>query len=159
MSHLHLDHAGGMCHFPNATFVVQKKELRFAWWPDPWCGDVYCFNDYKNTRNFSFLEVEGDVDLFQDDTIKLITTPGHSAGHQSMLLRLENWGPMFLGADAAHLREAYEQTTPMPLDWDMEAVYSTFNKMKLLENAGVPLYFSHDPYDWEKFPKNGEYAD
>ena len=45
-SHLHLDHAGGMCYFPNAVHVVQRDEIRYALWPDAWTRPVYCQNDY-----------------------------------------------------------------------------------------------------------------
>src|ERR1700737_967544 len=35
LGHMHLDHAGNMSQFPNATFVIQNDELKAAWWPDP----------------------------------------------------------------------------------------------------------------------------
>lgn len=129
LSHLHLDHAGGMCRFPNATFVVQKKEMRYAWWPDPWCGQMYMFNDYKDTRSFNFLEIDGDVDLFRDGTIKLLTTPGHSIGHQAMIVRLENRGPVCLGADTFHLKDSYKTLVSMCFNWNAE------KNVLLYENA------------------------
>ncbi|BCJ85609.1 N-acyl homoserine lactonase family protein [Effusibacillus dendaii] len=159
MSHLHLDHAGGMCHFPDATFVVQKNELRYAWWPDHWPGLVYCLNDYKETRGFTFIQLNGDVDLFQDGTIKLISTPGHTIGHQAMMIRLENRGLVCLGADTAHLKEAYQSLAPMPYDWNNEAVTDSYMKIRAIEQAGIPVYFTHDPKDFEDFPHNGEWAD
>lgn len=159
MSHLHFDHAGGMCHFPDATFVVQKQELRQAWWPDKWAASVYFYNDYKDTRGFNFLELDGEADLFEDGTIKIISTPGHSAGHQALLLRLENRGPVCLAADTAHIREAYREMAPMPYDWNTELVMQSYLKLRRLENAGIPLYFMHDPEDFAEFPNNGEYAD
>lgn len=159
LSHLHLDHAGGMCHFPNATFVVQKSELRYAWWPDSWTSLVYCINDYKDTRGFNFLQLNGDVDLFQDGTIKLITTPGHTPGHQAMIIKLENRGPVCLAADTAHLKETYQNMAPMPYDWNAEVLSDSYMRIRLLENAGVPVYFTHDPKDFAEFPRNGEWAD
>ncbi|ADG06007.1 N-acyl homoserine lactonase family protein [Kyrpidia tusciae] len=159
MSHMHLDHAGGMCHFPQATFVVQKDELRYAWWPDPWPGAVYCYNDYKDTRGYTFIQIKGDVDLFQDGTIRLISTPGHTAGHQAMLLRLENRGLICLAADVAHLKEAYRARAPMPYDWNVELLSDSYLKIQAIESAGVPVYFSHEPEDFSSFPKDGEWAD
>ncbi|CAK6481100.1 N-acyl homoserine lactonase family protein [Peribacillus castrilensis] len=159
LSHMHLDHAGGMCHFPNATFVVQKNELRYAWWPDPWTGLVYCLNDYKDTREYNFLQIDGDIDLFQDGTIKLFTTPGHSPGHQAMILRLENRGPVCLAADTGHLKEAYRNFTPMPYDWSTEKHISSYMKLRTIENAGTPIYFTHDQQDFDEFPNNGKWTD
>ena len=45
-SHLHLDHAGGMEHFPAAVHVAQHDELRHAWWPDRWIALGYALADY-----------------------------------------------------------------------------------------------------------------
>jgi N-acyl homoserine lactone hydrolase len=159
LSHLHLDHAGGMCHFPNATFVVQKSELRYAWWPDTWPGIVYCYNDYKDTRGYNFLQIEGDIDLFQDGSIKLTKTPGHTPGHQSAIVRLENRGPVCFGADVAHLKEAYRNLAPMPYDWNTEILTDSYMKIRAIENADIPIYLSHDPKDFQEFPNNGEWAD
>lgn len=159
LSHMHLDHAGGMCHFPNATFVVQKQELRHAWWPDPWTGGVYCYNDYKDTRGYTFIQLTGDADLFQDGSIRLISTPGHTPGHQAMIVRLENRGPVCLAADVAHLKEAFRQRAPMPYDWNVELLTESYLKVQMIELSGIPVYFSHEPEDFAAFPHNGEWAD
>ncbi|MCL6446292.1 MAG: N-acyl homoserine lactonase family protein [Alicyclobacillus sp.] len=159
LSHMHLDHAGGMCHFPHATFYVQKSELRYAWWPDPFSKAVYCYNDYKDTRYYTFIQLNGDADIFQDGTIRVIATPGHSPGHQSLLLRLEHRGLVLLGADASHLQAAYRSLTPMPYDWSIEHVTDTYHRMRWLEASGADLVFSHDPDDFRRFPHNGEWAD
>ncbi|MBE3561530.1 MAG: N-acyl homoserine lactonase family protein [Ktedonobacteraceae bacterium] len=158
-SHLHLDHAGGMCHFPNATHVVQRDELRYAWWPDSWTGAVYCFNDIKDQRKFNFLELNGDTDLFADGTFQLIRTPGHTPGHQALLLRLHNRGQICLAADTSHLKEAYRQMAPMPWDWNVEALSLSYMRIQALERAGVPIFFSHDPEDFASLPRDGEYWD
>lgn len=154
-----MDHAGGMCHFPNATFIVQKNELRYAWWPDVWTRVVYCLNDYKDARGYNLIELDGDVDLFQDGTIKIFATPGHSPGHQAMLVRLQNRGIVCLAADTSHLKEAYNNFAPMPYDWNIEVLTNSYMKLRAIESAGIPIYFSHDPKDFEEFPHNGEWAD
>ncbi|MCL6452620.1 MAG: N-acyl homoserine lactonase family protein [Alicyclobacillus sp.] len=159
LSHMHFDHAGGMCHFPHATFVVQKTELRYAWWPDAFSKAVYMYNDYKDTRDYRFVQLDGDIDLFDDGSVRLVTTPGHSPGHQSMILRLENRGTVCLGADSAHLQEAYRTLTCMPFDWSIEAETATYHRLRQLELAGMELVFSHDPEDFLKFPHDGDWAD
>lgn len=140
-------------------FVVQKNELRYAWWPDPFSKAVYCFNDYKDTRDYRFVQLQGDFDLFDDGLIRLVTTPGHSPGHQSMILRLEHRGMVFLGADASHLQDAYRSLTPMPYDWSIEHVTDTYHRIRHWELTGMELVFSHEPEDFARFPHDGEWAD
>jgi len=81
-SHLHLDHAGGMSYFPNAVHVVQRDEIRYALWPDQWTRPVYCQNDFGDIRKLNIFEIDGDYDLFNDSTLKLVKSPGHSPGLQ-----------------------------------------------------------------------------
>ena len=85
-SHLHLDHAGGMAYFPDAVHVAQHEELRHAWWPDRWTARGYALADYASGRGFDFLELSGDLDLFGDGSIQLFRTPGHTPGHQGLLM-------------------------------------------------------------------------
>jgi N-acyl homoserine lactone hydrolase len=75
-SHLHIDHAGGMCYFPKAVHVVQRDEIRYAMWPDARQRPTYSQNDFADIWNKDVTEVEGDVDLFNDGTLRLLKTPG-----------------------------------------------------------------------------------
>ena len=51
---------------------------------------------------------DGELDVYGDGTIRLLPTPGHSAGHTSLLLELEGTGPVLLTADAADNRAQWE---------------------------------------------------
>jgi N-acyl homoserine lactone hydrolase len=75
LSHMHLDHCGGMTLFPDATFIVRKRELRAAWWPESFEGG-YVFNDCKDTRGYRYLQPRDDeeVDLFFDGSVVCIDT-------------------------------------------------------------------------------------
>lgn len=158
-SHLHLDHAGGMMHFPDAIHVVQRDEIRYAWWPDKWLRPIYCHNDIAGARHYDFLEVDGDVDLFLDGSMRLVKTPGHAPGHQMLLLDLPNRGRICLAADLAHIREAYEKSAPMPWDHDVANTSASFMKARAIELAGIPLFFSHETADFETLPRDGQYWD
>lgn len=158
-SHLHLDHAGGMSYFPDATHVVQREEIRYALWPDPWTRPVYCQNDFSKIRQLKILEIEGDFDLFDDGAIRLLKTPGHTIGHQSLVLNLSNRGRICLGADIGHQRDGFENMIPMPWDWSVEAMSITRKRMQQLERSGIPLFLCHDAEDFAKLPRNGEFWD
>jgi N-acyl homoserine lactone hydrolase len=158
-SHLHLDHAGGMSYFPNAVHVVQRDEIRYALWPDPWTRPVYCQNDFRDIRKLDFLELDGDFDLFDDRSLRLVKTPGHAPGHQALILDLAQHGRICLGGDVGHLREGYDQMIPMPWDWSASAMTITRMQMKQLERSGVPVFLCHEPGDFAKLPTDGEYWD
>lgn len=158
-SHLHLDHAGGMSYFPNAVHVVQRDEIRYALWPDAWTRPVYCQNDFAEIRKLNILEIEGDYDLFNDGSLKLLRTPGHTPALQVMLVNLANRGPICLASDTGHQRDGFENMIPMPWDWSASAMSLTRMRMKQLERSGVPLFLCHDAGDFAKLPQNGEFWD
>lgn len=99
MTHLHFDHASGMAEFPGATFVITKDEWEAA------IGDSrpflrgyrpqhydYAFDyrtlDYDIDSVSSYATFGRTFDLFGDGSVRLASTPGHSAGHQSIICRL-----------------------------------------------------------------------
>ena len=66
ISHLHLDHAGCVGHFPNAKYVVQRDELHFAYVPDPYMKLAYIRKDFDKDVDWFILEGWNDdqFDLF-----------------------------------------------------------------------------------------------
>lgn len=158
-SHLHLDHAGGMEYFPNATHIAQRDELNYALFPDPWTVPVYCQNDFGTIRQQTWMLLDGDCDLFEDGTFKLMRTPGHGPGHQSLLVDLPNRGRVILGADVAHQRDQFEAFTPMPFDWSAAAMTQSRRRMLQLEKGGIPVFLCHEMEEFRKLPVNGEFWD
>ena len=95
-SHTHLDHVGNIEMFPKAIHVFQKKELYQGWWPEKFQGRTtpgsFVMADMDNAREFNYLELDGDYDLFGDGTVLVLSTPGHTLGHQSMKVKLPQSG-------------------------------------------------------------------
>jgi N-acyl homoserine lactone hydrolase len=158
-SHLHLDHAGGMSYFPNAVHVIQRDEIRYALWPDAWTRPVYCQNDFIDIRKLDVMEIDGDFDLFNDGTLRLLKTPGHAAGHQALLLNLPHRGQVCLGGDVGHLRDGFAAMVPMPWDWSTSTMSMTRMRMKQLARTGVPVFLCHDPQDFVELAQNGRFWD
>ena len=103
-----------MSYFPNAVHVVQRDEIRYALWPDQWTWPVYCQNDFGDIRKLNIFEIDGDYDLFNDGTLKLVKSPGHSPGLQVLLLDLPNRGRICLAADTGHQRDGFEIWSQCP---------------------------------------------
>jgi glyoxylase-like metal-dependent hydrolase (beta-lactamase superfamily II) len=99
MSHLHYDHAGGIMSFPNAQVWMQRAEWDFANAPPVYQDGLYIKSEFAIPRTRLHL-IEGAHDLFGDGAIRMIPTPGHTPGHQSLLARGEH--AYILTADAAY---------------------------------------------------------
>jgi glyoxylase-like metal-dependent hydrolase (beta-lactamase superfamily II) len=114
MTHLHNDHASGAIQFPDATFVVDAVEWAAA------CkggfAEGYRHAHFDQPLRWRTVDYEGaqpyatfdrTLDLFGDGSVRLLSTRGHTQGHQSLLLRLRD-RELLLTADAAYTRRAIE---------------------------------------------------
>jgi len=79
VSHTHGDHVGNVDLFPAATLLIQKAEVDWAFAESKQAP-------FKKDRPMNLLT--GDFDVFGDGSVTLISTPGHTAGHQSLLALL-----------------------------------------------------------------------
>jgi glyoxylase-like metal-dependent hydrolase (beta-lactamase superfamily II) len=137
-----------MSSFPKAIHVVQRDEIRYALWPDGGRGGVYCQNDFADIRKFDVMEIDGVFDLFNDGTLRLLRTAGHTCGHQALLLNLPHRGQVCLGGDIGHQPDGFEAMVPMPWDWSTSAISLTRMRMKHLARSGVPVFLWHEAQDF-----------
>ena len=112
MTHLHLDHVSGSGEWRHAEFVVDRAELAAAFaqrGPGPYVPSHlrsiarWREIDYRGPAAARFESFARTVDLFGDGSVRLISSPGHSPGHQSVLLRLAERYALICG-DAAMSR-------------------------------------------------------
>lgn len=159
MTHLHLDHTSGMRLLPNAKFTASATEWAATRGRFP-AGKGYVPHHLPAVTQMQLLDFESDgepyatfeqsIDLLGDGTIRLLSTPGHSAGHLSVLLRLADGGQALLVGDAAYtLRNIHEETLPMLTDNDAAARRSIAEiKAFALANPQTIIVPSHDPDAW-----------
>ncbi len=152
ISHLHLDHTGYMHAFPNAKFLIMANELRYAYWPDPDRRGVFIFDDIVPTRNFNWIELDSDLDMFDDGSLTMLKTPGHTPGECSLYVRLPNRKILLVG-DTIHLRAQIETGATMPLDTDPTQAALSIQRVKALRDLHeATVWISHDPEDWAELP-------
>jgi N-acyl homoserine lactone hydrolase len=111
MTHLHFDHASALCDFPNATVLVDKREWAAAWARDALLNGYskaqldprprYRTIDFAAPPSVASGPFERTIDVFEDGTLRLASTPGHTAGHISLIARLDGREAL-LAADAAY---------------------------------------------------------
>jgi N-acyl homoserine lactone hydrolase len=102
-THLHFDHCGGNRRFAGTPTYVQRAELAAAVEPD-------YLVEWVHFDGESYVEVDGDTELF--DGVSVLFTPGHSAGHQAVVVETAD-GLVVLAGDVTYsMRELIDGATP-----------------------------------------------
>jgi N-acyl homoserine lactone hydrolase len=101
-THLHFDHCGQNAVFPHAAFYVQRTELERAKVESP---ELYDWFDFMNAE---FELLDGDAEILPG--LSVITTPGHTVGHQSVLVASGDGTADVLIGDAAYTPQVYLNT-------------------------------------------------
>ncbi len=148
-SHLHLDHCGGNELIPNARVVVQRREWAAATRADEIAANHYVPRLYD--LGHDRIAVDGEHDLFDDGTVVLVPTPGHTPGHQSLRVRVSD-GTVLLSADACYLRATLERMVlPDPRVVQCgEAMRASLTLIRRMQADGVVVVFGHDPDQWPR---------
>jgi N-acyl homoserine lactone hydrolase len=159
MTHLHYDHAGSIAAFPQATFVVDAAEWRAArsggftkGYSHKLIDHPYAWRelDFDDPRFESFASFGRTIDLFGDGSLRLLSTPGHTPGHMSVLLRLESDRELLLTADAAYARRTIdEELVPVFVD-DIHRYRRSLREIRryVEQTPGAEVICGHDPDHW-----------
>jgi glyoxylase-like metal-dependent hydrolase (beta-lactamase superfamily II) len=117
MTHLHPDHASAISDFPEATFLVSTAEWEAATHGGPRDGYVkrqfdhgfdYRLVDFEANDANSFSGFARSFDVFGDGSVRIAFTPGHTAGHMSVVVQTAH-GEVLLAADAMFMRRTLEE--------------------------------------------------
>lgn len=149
-SHLHWDHSDNNWRLPNARFYVSLAEWEYA--KDPTEGQKKLYVADFNKAPLSVMNyVLVNQDLFEVvPGIKTIETPGHSAGHQSILINTAE-GLLCVAGDAACFME--NLTTPTPPGGLTSAVQA-FASIEKMRRAADRIFMNHDP-QLKKYQEGG----
>jgi N-acyl homoserine lactone hydrolase len=124
-THLHFDHCGGNRRFAGTPTYVQRAELAAAVAPN-------YLEEWVRFKGATYVEVDGDADLFEG--VSVLFTPGHSPGHQAVVVDAPD-GRVVLGGDVTHsMRELIDGAT------------DSIRRIHELEPARV--YLAHDEKPW-----------
>jgi glyoxylase-like metal-dependent hydrolase (beta-lactamase superfamily II) len=136
VSHSHPDHAGNVEMFPNTLMLVQRVEYE-------WAGsrqDTVAFNKQHPVKL-----VDGDYDIFGDGSLVLLSTLGHTAGHQSLLVRLPKTGAVILSGDVVHFQTSFEHRYVPDNNWKKQASLRSMDKIAaVMAKEHAQLWINHD---------------
>ncbi|MGB9391765.1 MAG: N-acyl homoserine lactonase family protein [Xanthobacteraceae bacterium] len=148
LSHTHGDHIGNVNSFPNSTVLMQRAEYTWISSPD---GPNDNVNQLKalarkllgTPKHLKLLD--GDTDVFGDGSVTLVSTPGHTPGHQSLLVHLKNSGFVILSGDVVHLEENFEKNTVPSLNTDKAASIASMDRIRrMIATYKAKLFINHD---------------
>ena len=156
-SHLHFDHAGGLRNFPESKIVVHRDEYRFAHNPDPYLKGGYLKSDF-NYPDLNWEFIDGDQVLVPGVTIVL--THGHSPGHLSIIIDLQNQGPIILAGDCIQLKANAERMILSGTCWNQALAYQGILRLKtLISVTKGELWPNHDIQFWNGLKKLPDFYD
>lgn len=99
ISHVHPDHSGNVDELPEATVIMQKAEWDYA----------LTLPQRPFSPEHKRQLTEGDKDLFGDGSLVILSTPGHTPGHQSLLVHLDKTGYVVLSGDVVHFEANWDE--------------------------------------------------
>lgn len=147
-THLHWDHTGGNRFFRESVFIVQKAEYRFALYPDRHLSAPYMENHFKHPLNYQL--VEGAMEVVPG--VSVVPTPGHTAGHQTVIVNLPEGGPVILCGDAVYCYASLQGPVPPGHCWSQPFAMNSIHQLICLrDRLGAKLIPGHEPNLWKEF--------
>jgi N-acyl homoserine lactone hydrolase len=162
VGHLHLDHGGNVGQFKNSTLIAQDDEFKAAWWPDVGYSVYYIPGDFADTKNMKTIRLNGDLDLFDDGTVRIMRAPGHTPGSEFMVVKLPKTGPVILTSDCVYLTENLDKNLipPIPGTWNPSDAYKTYAHIRQIRDVdNAKLFIAHDPELFKAAKKAPDFYD
>ena len=105
--------------------------------------------DYDDARDFTYFELDGDYDLFGDGSVVVLSTPGHTLGHQSVKVSMHDTGTVVLTQDAIWMEENLEGY-PAGLNYSILDYTASVNRLKMIRDIeNAPLWLGHSITQYE----------
>jgi N-acyl homoserine lactone hydrolase len=151
-SHFHFDHTGNANLFAKATWIVNRRELAWASsTPTPIAVNPTSWSAIKTAKTQL---VDLDHDVFGDGTVRILRAPGHTPGHQVLMLTLKKAGTVILSGDLYHtLANERAKRIPVFNDSRADTLASIDRVAKLTANTKARFFVQHAPEDFAAFPK------
>jgi len=159
MSHYHSDHTGNANLFAGATWIVQKAERDYMFQDKP--QGIIQPATYSALRNATTKVLNNeDFDIFGDGTVVIKSTPGHTPGHQVMVVKLPKLGPVILSGDLYHYPE--EIATGKTPNFEFDAATSAKSRAAIqayVKDTGAKLWIEHDKLTHAALPKAPQFVE
>ncbi len=152
LSHLHADHSGNAALFPHATFLVSPAEI--AWASGSPTPDGVAPDRVAAVLHSRIEPVAADKDVFGDGTVRMVSTPGHTVGHHSLMVHLPGTGWVILTGDVAHFDINYaHDLVPLGNASRADTIASVERVKGLAEHYHARVIVQHAANVFERMPR------
>lgn len=157
VSHSHFDHAGNAPLFKNAKWVVMQSELSFS--SSEFARGLGFVLNMAESETEKII-IDDEYDVFGDGSVIVFPTPGHTAGHLSMLLKLPESGAFIFSGDLYHMQESRERQLVPDFNFDHDLTRESMARFeRMAETHDATVIIQHVRRDFERFPRFPAYSE
>ena len=150
VSHTHPDHVGNVELFPTTMLYVQKAEYE---WPA-------ANNQPRFKPEHPVTKLEGDRDVFGDRSVVILSTPGDTPGHQSLLVKLPRTGAVVLSGDAVHFKANWDNRGVPAMNFNKDQTLASMQKISDVQTKEkAQLWINHDKAQRDGLKLSPEFYD
>src|SRR5215471_4394285 len=148
ISHYHGDHIGQVSSFPQSTLLIGKGDWDVLTSTKPPAGvNPAPFANWISGGG-KVEALPGDKDVFGDGSVLVLSTPGHTPGHHSVLVKLKEKGNVLLSGDLAHFHENYDSNGVPTFNTNRADTLASYDRFKqLATNLKATVIIQHDARD------------
>jgi glyoxylase-like metal-dependent hydrolase (beta-lactamase superfamily II) len=144
ISHSHWDHVGNANDYAGSTWLARKAEYDVMFGPN---ANPTARKWYAGLAQAKIQYIEGDHDVFGDGKVVLLSTPGHTPGHQSLYVKLARTGGVVVSGDLFHYTAERTKGLMPPREQSLETPASRKKVEEFLARTHSQLWIGH-AIDW-----------
>src|SRR3954471_22609306 len=144
ISHSHWDHVGNANDYAGSTWLARKAEYDVMFGPN---ANARAARGYAALAHAKIQYIDGDYDVFGDGSVVLLSTPGHTPGHQSLYVKLARAGGVVVSGDLYHYTAERTMGKMPPREQTLGTPASRKKVEDFLARSHSQLWLSHT-IDW-----------
>jgi glyoxylase-like metal-dependent hydrolase (beta-lactamase superfamily II) len=153
ISHYHPDHTGQVGSFQQSMLLIGKGDWDVLTGPKPPANAPTAPFAHFIGGAGKVEPVPLDKDIFNDRTVVMLATPGHTPGHHSLMVQLRDKGMVLITGDLAHFHENYDADGVPPFNTSRaETLASLARFKKIAASTKATVVMQHDARDVAKLP-------
>lgn len=152
LSHTHFDHTGSANKLKEATWLVQESEYDFVTSEEQQETNMPNYNAIKDLTKTK--KLNGDYDVFGDETVIIKSMPGHTPGHQVLYINLSEAGPILLTGDLYHFQENRDNKGVPSFNFDVQQTLKSMEAFEAFaKEKNARVIIQHEMNDYNEMIK------